>query len=154
MEKQSRHEDRRELIFNSSAKSVKSAQVHEKDVTNDQVDLEIILLGPKTNKTKHDNRATNQTTSNEDIDLEELDPYRPARESSPVRDVEDNSVSLTQTYPSSNQAPREHDGKSSNISRSADNVSSSLLDQMERQFRENISSRADDEEQIDYLDYF
>lgn len=158
MEKQTRFEDRRELIFNSSAKSVKSAQVHEKDVTNDQVDLEIILLGPKANKNKHDNRPSNSTRSNksdEDLDLEELDPYRPARESSPVRDVEDNSKSLTKTEPpSSNPTSREHDREPSTVIRSANNISSSLLDLMERQFRENISSRANDEEQVDYLDYF
>lgn len=143
-----------ELIFSSNTKSFKFAPIPEKDATNDQVDLEIILLGPKSRKSKSGRQTSDSirsTNSTKDIDLSEFDPFSPERESSP--NGNENSGSLKQTEPSIHNQASQHDGKQIVAGKSAKEIDSSLLEQMERRFRET-NIRAEDESQIDYLDYF
>lgn len=151
-----RFDDQSELIFNTYAGTFKS-ELTPDEAANDQVDLEIILLGPKARKSKHDRRITESidpTNSNKDVDLSEFDPYHREKESAIIdnREVESTSGSK-QTYLSPPSQVSERDGKSVSTSKSTKRISSPLLEQMERQFKDD-NLRADDDSQIDYLDYF
>lgn len=136
MSKQVDPDSRKELIFNLNNSD--GAQAQRKEGQNENVDLEIILLGPKDNsfgqrdRTRKVNNSLESSKSINSVD------------SMDMKKQEDKGTTET-----NEKAPEDGQSKSSTAA-----LRSRLLDRMEKRYREGRSPSADDDYYIDYMDYF
>ena len=127
-----------ELIFtylnstneNRATVSVGTEELDEKS-KNDEVDVEVILLGPKRRKKKSSSSSSRRKEDKEEDDDETKDEDKP--------DEEDSSADKTEK-PTDDVAPKR--------------VNDSLLKQLERRYQESGALASDEDAYVDYMDYF